>query len=961
MLYCNALHELSTINTQNKLKFRVLICAVFYIICFPSFSQNKIDLKASFDVEKNQIIIAQTIQYHNTTNDTLKTIYLNNWANSYATKKTPLAIRIADEFNNDFHLAKNEDRGYSVVTSIKQENTDLDFNPLKDQIDVLEVQLKNSIKPNEVYVIHLEYVVQIPNSKFTSYGITSNGDFNLRYWYITPAIYDGQWYYYSNKDLDDLYIPKAEVTLGIEHPNGYALTSELNVTETIQNKNKQLVKLHGKDRINTKLFLSKQSNFNTIQGDDFTLVSNIDDEGLGVIDKVLITEKVSKFLKKNFGQYPHKKLLLTQTDYDKNPIYGLNFLPKFIKPYPNHFQYELKLLKIAVNNYLENTLLVNPRKDQWLIDGIQIFYLMNYVDESYPNMKFLGSIADFWGVKSFHAADMLFNDKYVLGHMLMARTNRDQPLTMAKDSLLKFNHNIANKYKAGVGLKYLDDFINSDILENTIEDFLYHNKLKPITSKDFETFLKSRTDKKIDWFFTDYLNTRKKIDFKIKNVTKTEDSITLTIKNKRDNSMPVSLYTLNNDSIVSKRWIENINDTKTITIPRDSANKLVLNYNKLIPEFNLRDNWKSLKGFFFNNKPLQFRLFQDIEDPNYNQVFFMPLLEFNNIYDGITLGIRAYNKTLLRKRLNYRIAPKYSLKSRSLTGSSVISMTHYLENKNLYAIDYGIGVGYSSYAEDLFVRKITPSLRFLFREDDDFRSNKRQSVSFKYIDIHRDKDLNNVLTSSEPNYGVFSARYTNSNDNLINFNKWYTDFQVAKKFSKVSFNYEYRRLFESNRQLNLRAFAGAFLKNNNSINSDYFSFALDRPTDYLFEYGYLGRSEASGIFSQQYIDAEGGFKSKLETPFANQWITTLNASTTLWRYVLAYGDIGLVKNKFDVPHVVYDSGIRLNLVTDYFEIYFPIYSNLGWEIGQENYDQKIRFKFTVDPQVLLGLFRRRWF
>ena len=783
----------------------------------------------------------------------------------------------------------------------------------------------------------------------------------MRYWYITPAVYDGEWHYYSNKDLDDLFIPKSEINLEIEHPNGYALTSELDVIETIQDTTKQTVKLFGQNRLNTKLFLSKQSTFKTIQGADFTLVSNIDDEGLEVIDKVLITEKISKFINKNFGQYPHKKLLLTQIDYDKNPIYGLNFLPKFIKPYPNHFQYELKLLKIILYNYLENTLLINPRKEQWLFDGIQIFYMMNYVDQHYPNMKFFGSLADFWGVRSFHAADMLFNDKYVLGFMLMARTNRDQPLTMAKDSLLKFNHNIANKYKAGVGLKYLDDFINSDILEKSIEDFLYYNKLKPTTAKDFETFLKSKTDKDIDWFFGDYLNTRKKIDFKIKEVTKTEDSITLTIKNKRDNSMPVSLYTLNNDSIVSKRWIENIHKTKTITIPRDSANKLVLNYTKIIPEFNLRDNWKSLKGFFFNNKPLQFRLFQDIEDPYYNQVFFMPVLEFNNIYDGITFGVRAYNKTLLRKRFNYKISPKYSLKSRSLTGAAFMSMTHYLENSDLYAINYGIGTSYSSYAEDLFVTQMSPSLSFLFREDDDFRSNKRQSVIFRYVDINRDKDINNVLTSSEPNYSVFNARYTHSNDNLINFNKWYTDFQVAKNFSKLSFNYEYRRLFESNRQLNLRIFAGAFIKNNTPTNSDYFSFALDRPTDYLFDYAYLGRSEASGIFSQQYIDAEGGFKSKLETPFANQWMTTLNTSTTLWKYILAYGDIGLVKNKFNKPHFVYDSGIRINLVIDYFEVYFPVYSNLGWEIGQPNYDQKIRFKFTVDPQVLLGLFRRRWY
>ena len=103
----------------------------------------------------------------------------------------------------------------------------------------------------------------------------------------------------------------------------------------------------------------------------------------------------------------------------------------------------------------------------------------------------------------------------------------------------------------------------------------------------------------MDWFFTDYINTRKKADFKIKKLTKNEDStVTLIIKNKRHNSLPVSLFALNNDSIVSKTWIENIEKEKTIILPKSDFNKLVLNYDNSIPEINLRDNWKSLKGFF---------------------------------------------------------------------------------------------------------------------------------------------------------------------------------------------------------------------------------------------------------------------------------------------------------------------------------------------------------------------------
>src|SRR5690606_22864524 len=108
-----------------------------------------------------------------------------------------------------------------------------------------------------------------------------------------------------------------------------------------------------------------------------------------------------------------------------------------------------------------------------------------------------------------------------------------------------------------------------------------------------------------------------------------------------------------------------------------------------------------------------------------------------------------------------------------------------------------------------------------------------------------------------------------------------------------------------------------FLYNNTYQDSDYFSFALDRPTDYLFDYNYYGRSESSGLFSQQFIAAEGAFKSKLNPGFANQWMSTLNGSTTIWKYVMAYGDLGLVKNHDSDAEFVYDSGIRVNLVEDY--------------------------------------------
>jgi hypothetical protein len=487
--------------------------------------------------------------------------------------------------------------------------------------DVIKVTLADALLPGESYRITLNYNVLVPSDTFTSYGVSEQFEFNLKYWYITPTVYNGEWQYYSNLNLDDLYVPKADHTFVIEFPKNYKLISELNLLNIAQNDSTQTAILNGKDRVNSELSLLKFNDFIFTKTDYFTINTNVEDKGVTLQEKALILDNIASFITKNLGAYPHDNLLLTEIEYKKDPLYGLNQLPDFIRPFPDNFQYELKLLKTALNSYLENILLVNPRKDYWLKDGLQIYFLMKYVEENYPDMKLLGTLANTWGVRSFHAADLDFNSQYTLFFMQMARTNRDQPLTMSKDSLLKFNANIANKYKAGIGLKYLDDFVNSNMLETTISEFLDLYKLKQTSTSDFENLLKQKSHKDIDWFFTDYLTTRKKIDFKIEDVIKTEDSITLTIKNKKANSMPVSLFKLNNDSVLSKTWIENIRGSRTITIPKNEANKLALNYDNSIPEYNLRDNWKSLKGFFFNNRPLQLRLFKDFEDPYYNQVF----------------------------------------------------------------------------------------------------------------------------------------------------------------------------------------------------------------------------------------------------------------------------------------------------------------------------------------------------
>lgn len=922
-------------------------------------AQHSITINARLLPETETIEITQKLDYVNSSSDTLNVLYLTDWAHSFSSKQTPLAQRFEENYEKKFHLAKTENRGRTTLTDIRQGGRFLQFQRPSGYPDILKVVLEKPLLPEATQSLTLNYSVKLPDARFTRYGVTRVRDFNLRYWYMTPAVYNQGWHYYSNKNLHDRYAPKSDIKINFSIPKGYYLVSDLNssLSQTSYNANEKIALLEGKDRVDVKIFLRQDANYEAIETDFLTVLTNIKDRQVPPQQRALIIDQIAGFLNKTLGPYPHQKMLVTDIDYRENPVYGLNQLPEFLRPFPDGFQYELKLLKTTINNYVDNTLLVNPRYDGWVTEGIKIYLLQQYMDTYYPDLKIIGGLDKYWLVRQFYASKLEFNDQFSMLYMHMARLNLDQPLTTPRDSLIKFNVNIANAYKSGAGLHYLGDFIGKEKITKSIKTFYKDWLLTPVKTEQFEKLLKKSTSKNIDWYFDEYVATRKKIDFKISKTKRKGDSLYVTIKNKRKNNMPASVFGFKNDSLVSKSWVEQINKKKTFVLPADSVDRLVINYNKAIPEYNLRDNYKNPKSLFGFDKPLQFKLFQDFENPSKSQVFFMPVFDFN-LYDGFSPGLKMYNKTILTKGLNYRIQPQYGLRSKTLIGSIGIAYTHNLEKSNLYEIRYGFSANRFSYQEDLFFRRLSPFLRFSFRTPD-FRSDKNQSLTARYISLSRDRDES--IINQEPDYSVFNLRYTNRNPGITYTFNWNTDFQIAESFSKVSATAFYRGLYLNNRQLNLRVYAGSFLRNNSRGTGDFFSFALDRPTDYLFDYNYYGRSEDSGLFSQQYIVAEGGFKSQLEPAFADQWIATTNASTTLWKYIYAYGDIGFIKNQGSKPVFLYDAGIQISLLDDYFELYFPVYSNLGWEIAQPRYDQKIRFTVSLSFDTVIRLFSRKWY
>ena len=927
-------------------------------------AQHENVLTATLDGQSKEIQVQQEFTYQNNSNQTLSTLYFNDWAHAYASKNTGLAKRFDEQFKKSLHLAKKHERGYTtIISAVDSEYRGLRWRRTTGE-DIIKIDLNSPLPAGESAKLFLTYTIKLPENKFTPYGYDKRkNSYYLKDWYLTPSYFDGAWHLYSNKNLEDLFTGVTETTVNFVYPRNLNLATNFTVLGNNGISNGQMAQLTADHQKNCEILLSPEKRFMTHVTPQITVITDIEAFKYADVFKGLSINRVTEFIENNLGKYPHRQLLVSQLDYEKNPLYGINQLPSFIRPYEEQFQFEMKFLKTALINILEETLFLDPRKEQWLSDAIANYLMIEYVEEFYPDQKLLGKLSKIWGVRSFNLAKMNFNEQYTFLYMLTARTNLDQPLSTSNDSLIKFNQKIGNKYKAGLGLAYLASYIGKDKVDKSIKTFYKHYKLSQVKTLDFESILKRSTNTDIDWFFKDFVTTDRKIDFKIKKVEKTEDSLKVTIKNKKGTNVPISLFGLKNDTVVSKYWFSGINDIKTVTIPKNGEKRLVLNYDQKIPEFNQRDNWKSLGGFFSGNKKLKFTFFRDSENPYYNQVFYVPILNFN-IYDGWTPGMRLYNKTLLERPFVYDFAPSYSFRENAFVGSGRISYRKYLSKSGLYLANYSLGGSTYHFQENSRYSTITPSITFGWRPAN-LISNKREFLRFRYVNVLRDKAESLGDFETPPDYSILNVRYTNRNPGIINYVSWFADAQHASDFTKVAFELEYRKLFESNRQFNFRFYAGKFIRNKTTDYTDpnYYSFALDRPTDYLFDYGYLGRSEDSGIYSQQIIIAEGGFKSFLpqEYRFANDYLATINTSVNLWKWIEVYSDLGYVKNKGVNGKFVYDSGVRLNLLTDYFELYLPVYSNNGWEVSQPNYGEKIRFIVTVSPKTLIGLFTRKWF
>ena len=151
------------------MKKRLYFIAVFCFIAVCSNAQHTITIDATLHPGSKSLTIRQQIDFKNTSQDILDEIFLNDWANSFSSKTTPLAKRFSEHYDSPFHFERNKNRGRTTMESVRSKNNA----PLQwthgDEIDILKVILDEPLQPGETYSLVLSYEVKLPSDRFTKF------------------------------------------------------------------------------------------------------------------------------------------------------------------------------------------------------------------------------------------------------------------------------------------------------------------------------------------------------------------------------------------------------------------------------------------------------------------------------------------------------------------------------------------------------------------------------------------------------------------------------------------------------------------------------------------------------------------------------------------------------------------------------------------------------------------------
>ena len=611
--------------------------------------------------------------------------------------------------------------------------------------------------------------------------------------------------------------------------------------------------------------------------------------------------------------------------------------------------------QIYFNTLIKSSRSLNFFESPWAGDGLARFLRDDFLNKGPNPPKLSGGLHGSLLSKLLYLDDIPLTYQNHLLYYYLARQGLDQPIASSTADFTALNYQSVLQAKTSIALQHLQSFLKPSDFYSGL-DAIYHAESNVPSDS---IWIRAFTNRKpTGWFFDYYMYSNQSMDYRISKIQKCNSIYAVTVKNHGSAPLPFPISGIKDGDEHITIWYPGHIGKRSLGFHHDNYDYIVIDNNNITPDINPRNNRRIERNVLYSKKPIRFQLYTGVEDPKYEQIFVAPSGGFN-AYDGVHAGLAFFNNTIIPKKYEYRFEPNISSGIANfedpfadeglwrVTGRASFVYNHRPESGVFHRVTTGFFGSTYHYDDNLRFFRYSPFVRFWWKKSHPRNPHIHRS-RIRLLALERQKAVD--LGAS---YQLLQFTHDYENTNILRPCSLRAQTEISGNFVKLQAEFDQRWMLQNKKWMSIRAFTGLFAFNNLPQDFDFFNFGLSGTQDYAFDYYLFGRSETSGLWSQQLIVSDGGFKTQTNV-FASSWMTSLNTFVPIVGPLGVFGDVGWA-DSFKSTYWGY--GLRLALLTDFLEIYFPI-QNQNQFLWENAYPREIRFIANLDLNTIIQRVRR---
>jgi len=967
-------------------------------------------ISVTLNDQDNTLSGYESFEYINNSGQAMDAIYVHLWPNAYKNNKTALGKQLYNMNDMSLEFAGEGDRGWIDSLNFQVNGEDVKWNYDEEHIDICKINLNSVLQSGQKIVVTTPFKVKLPSGDISRMGHVGES-YQITQWYPKPAVFDQSgWHAMPYLTQGEFYSEFGSFDVSITLPKNYVVGA----TGDLQTESEIAFLNECAQRTADKYTKGEFQDRKTLRGGDtdFPVSSNemktIRYTQNNVHDFAWFADKRFEVLKGEV-ELPHSKRKVTtwamfvthhhqlwadaieyvndgtyyyslwNGDYPYNNVTAVDgtISAGGGMEYPNitvignagsKEELEVVIVHEVGHNWFYGLLGSNERDHAWMDEGLNTLNEMRYIETKYPKNERLSDMMMGMADK-VHLEHLDHHDMSDLTYSLSAGYGIDQPIELHSDDYTSVNYGAIVYSKTGLVFTYLKDYLGDTLFDKCMQAYYDEWHYKHPQPQDLRKSIETTSGKDLGWLFDDIIPTTAQIDFAIKKVKYDDKGATVTIKNTGQVDAPVRVDAYFSGKIRATKWIEPGEKKSTVYFEGTNYDKFRIDGDKRMPEPNRNNNSWHKKGLCHKYEPLKLEFLGGDNELEYTNAWYTPIIGVNK-YDKFMVGVMFHNTTIPKNKFEYTLAPMFSIGRKNVAGFANLSYS-WVPAKNFRMISLGLntktfgnGIGIapdSATAPRGFYYAVQPYL--------DFKIGKPAAKSFAKHRLRLNGNFiyeNGTLFENKMIGGsaIYSFKYkkrVHDFSSEIRFDYYNgslntpitatPDLSVLNAQAEVKYKLLYWK--RKKEYVEIRAFFGQNLMYQGFLDSRY-GFALGGQSgtmDVFYENYMMGRNEIDGLWSNQRIENQGGFKtvSGFGTTTTQLVAANLFFDLPYIPFVGLFADFGVFDNA-GVMTTVYDFGVGIR-VADKIGIYFPIYEsdNLKNSFAVDvKYYNKIRFTLNLN-------------